>query len=67
MKVYFTISGFRAICDYCKVNGHVLIAIGEIPQPADKDAVCDCACHARLSDKAWEQVTETLLKKGKAE
>ena len=45
MKIYFTISGFRAICDYCVMNGHVLIARDEPVQDAPKDAKCDCGCH----------------------
>lgn len=47
MKIYFTISGFRHICDYCRINGHVLIAMGEVPQPPEPDAKCDCHCHKR--------------------
>jgi len=47
MKIYFTISGFRAICDTCRMNGYVLIAIGEPTQDAPKDATCDCMCHKK--------------------
>jgi len=49
MKVYFTISGFRALCETCVVNGHNLIAWGETPTEAPPDVVCDCNCHHRLN------------------
>lgn len=45
MRIYFTIFGFRAICNTCKMNSHVLIAVNKPSQPAPHGTKCDCNCH----------------------